>query len=70
VWTQDDEKVPLATQALLNVADKGEVRVRFVGIRKQVPMYRVVNLPEDASFSLEALRKGALMSNTRFMLDK
>ena len=48
MWTKDDEEVRLATQALLDVADKGEVRVRFVGIRKQVPMYRVINLAEDA----------------------
>ena len=70
MWTGDDEEVRLATQALLQVAEKGLVRVRFVGVTKQRPMYRIINLAEDALFSLEALRRAALMSNTRFTLDK
>jgi len=48
----------------------GPVSVRFAGRSQLGPMYQVMNYSADASFSLEALRRAALISSIRFALDK
>jgi hypothetical protein len=65
-----NEEVRSARRALLQAAEMGPVSVRFAGRSHLGPMYQVMNYPDDASFSLEALRRAALISSIRFALDK
>jgi hypothetical protein len=64
------EEVRLAHQALLQAAKAGPITVRFVGLVDRRPVYRVLNTRDNARFSLEALRRAALLSDIRFTVDK
>lgn len=68
MWSAANEEVRSARRALLQAAEMGPVIVRFAGRSPLGPMYQVMNYREDASFSLEALRRAALISRIRFAL--
>jgi hypothetical protein len=70
MWIEASEEVRLAHQALLQAAEAGTVTVRFVGVASRGPIYQVSSLGNHARFGLETLRRAALMSNIRFMLDR
>ena len=70
MWLDASEDVRVATEALRQAAEAGPVVVRFVGLSKQGPTYRILNHCGDTYFGLDALRRAALLSQTRFTLDK
>lgn len=70
MWSNSNEEVRLASRALLQAAATGPVSVKLVGRSHEGPMYQVTNCREDERFSLEALRRAALISSIRFALEK
>jgi hypothetical protein len=70
MWSNSNEEVRLASRALLQAAATGPVSVKLVGRSHEGPVYRVTNCREDERFSLEALRRAALISSIRFALEK
>lgn len=70
MWSTAKEEVRLAVRALLQAAETGPVCVKLVGRSQQGPMYQVINYRDDETFSLEALRRAALVSSIRFELNK
>jgi hypothetical protein len=70
MWSGANQEVRSARRALLQAAETGPVSVRFAGRSQLGPMYQVMNYRDDEKFTLEALRRAALISKIRFALDK
>ena len=70
MWSTAKEEVRLAVRALLQAAETGPVSVKLVGRSQEGLMCQVINYRDDERFSLEALRRAALISSIRFELNK
>ena len=70
MWSTTNEEVRLAVRALLQAAETGPVSVKLMGRSQEGPMCQVINYHDDERFSLEALRRAALISSIRFELNK